>query len=247
MVHYRPSRLIVALSAIGTTVGGLVIFKDYIGGCRYYGEETMHGKTVIVTGSNCGIGKEVAREFAKRGAKVIMACRDINKCDKSRQEIVLDSNNGQVYCYKLDLASLRSVRKFAEEVDTKNSFIHLLVNNAGVMRCPHQLTEEGFELQLGVNHLGHFMLTNLLLDKLKLSAPSRIINVSSTAHYRGHIDYDDLNSDKHYDAAKAYSQSKLANVLFTKELANRLKGTEVLTFAVHPGIVNTGDNTTYEF
>ncbi|KAJ9576495.1 hypothetical protein L9F63_025609, partial [Diploptera punctata] len=117
--------------------------------------------------------------------------------------------------------------------------LDVLINNAGVMRCPHTKTKEGIELQLGVNHMGHFLLTNLLLDKLKSSAPSRIINVSSVAHHRGHINKDDLNSESYYDEAAAYSQSKLANLLFTKELAKRLQGTGVTVNAVHPGIVDT--------
>lgn len=117
--------------------------------------------------------------------------------------------------------------------------LDILINNAGVMRCPKSVTEDGIEMQLGVNHIGHFLLTNLLLDTIKLSAPSKIINVSSVAHIRGKINIDDLNSVESYDPGDAYSQSKLANILFTKELSKRLKNDQVTVNAVHPGLVDT--------
>jgi retinol dehydrogenase-13 len=197
------------------------------------------GKVVIITGANTGIGKETARDLAKRKAKVYMACRDMKRCEEARSEIVLDSNNKYVYCRKCDLASLQSVREFVARFKAEQERLDILINNGGVMRTPNSKTKDGFETQLGVNHLGHFLLTNLLLDRLKESAPSRIINVSSVAHKKGIINREDLNSDQKYDPAAAYAQSKLANILFTMELAKKLKDTKVTVNAVHPGIVST--------
>ncbi|XP_054258076.1 retinol dehydrogenase 13-like isoform X2 [Macrosteles quadrilineatus] len=213
--------------------------RDYFGGKKYEGEELVEGKVVIITGANTGIGREAALELAKRKAKVVMACRDIAKCEKAREDIVLQTKNKFVYCRSCNLASQESIRTFADRFKKEHQRLDILINNAGVMRCPFSRTVEGIEMQLGVNHMGHFLLTNLLLDRLKESVPSRIINVSSTAHKRGKIKKDDLNSEKNYDAGEAYNQSKLANILFTKELAMRLQGTGVTVNAVHPGIVDT--------
>lgn len=226
-------------SVAATTVGVSYLTKDYMGGTKYMGTENLNNKVVIVTGANTGIGREVALELAKRDAKVIMACRDMKKCEETRQSIVIDTRNKYVYCRKCDLASQESIRTFVEQFKKEFDKLHILINNAGVMRCPKSYTKEGIEMQLGVNHIGHFLLTNLLLDALKASAPSRIVNVSSAAHRRGQINMTDLNSDKEYDPGKAYAQSKLAIIFFTRELANRLKGTNVTVNAVHPGIVDT--------
>ncbi|XP_017878028.1 retinol dehydrogenase 13-like [Ceratina calcarata] len=222
-----------------TIIGGGYLLRDYIGGNMYENKEKLTDKIVIVTGANCGIGREVARDLAMRKARVTMACRDMDKCENARTEIVKQSQNKYVYCRKCDLASQESVREFVKQFKEENNKLHILVNNAGVMRCPKSYTKEGIELQLGVNHMGHFLLTNLLLDVLKGSAPSRIVNVSSTAHKGGKIQLEDLNSDKNYEPGAAYAQSKLANILFTRELADRLKGTGVTVNAVHPGIVRT--------
>ncbi|XP_050406436.1 retinol dehydrogenase 13-like [Patella vulgata] len=224
-----------------TAVGVVSIFtvKDYMSGGKYRGKERIPGKTVIVTGANTGIGKETALELAKRGAKLILACRDMGRCEKARDEIINESANRNIHCRKLDLASMKSIREFAEKINKEEAHLDILINNAGIMKCPKMLTEEGFEMQLGVNHLGHFLLTNLLLDKLKESAPSRIINVSSLAHLWATVNFDDLNSEKKYDGGAAYGQSKLANILFTKELARKLKGTGVTVNALHPGVVDT--------
>jgi len=213
--------------------------KGYFGGTRYEGVESAEGKVIIVTGANTGIGKETVRDLARRKAKVVMACRDMNKCEEARKEIVLETKNKYVYCRKCDLASFQSIRNFAEQFKREHDRLDVLINNAGVMRCPKSQTVDGIETQLGVNHMGHFLLTNLLLDVLKKSAPSRIINVSSLAHRWGKIKKDDFNSDINYSEGDAYAQSKLANVLFTKELARRLEGTGVTVNALHPGIVET--------
>lgn len=194
---------------------------------------------MIVTGANTGIGKETAIELAKRHATVYMACRDIQKCDEARRQVIVASKNKNVFCRELDLASQTSIRNFVRHFKAEQKRLDILINNAGVMRCPRSVTNEGIELQLGTNHMGHFLLTNLLLDYLKSSAPSRIVNVSSIAHKRGEINTADINSEKSYDPAKAYEQSKLANVLFTRELARRLKGTGVTANSLHPGLVDT--------
>ncbi|XP_076165038.1 retinol dehydrogenase 13 [Ptiloglossa arizonensis] len=223
------------------TVGGAYLMKDYLTGTPYINNEVekLTGKVAIVTGSNTGIGKGTVYELAKRDAKVIMACRDMEKCEEARTEIVMTTQNKYVYCRKCDLASQESIKNFVKQFKQEHSQLHILINNAGVMRCPKSYTKEGIEMQFGVNHIGHFLLTNLLLDVLKDSAPSRIINISSVAYKRGKIKLKDLNSTENYNAIEAYSQSKLANILFTRELANRLKGTGVTVNAVHPGIVNT--------
>lgn len=238
---YRPTKPMVIMSAVGTSVGIVLLFKEYAGGCRYNGLERLENKTVIVTGANKGIGKEVARDFAKRGARVIMGCRDLKKCEEARKEIALDSNNKSVCCRQLDLSSLKSIRKFASNINKDEKDLHLLINNAGVMMdaSKKRLTEDGFEIQMGVNHLGHFLLTNLLLDKLKCSQPSRIINVASAAHSRVEMDFSDFNCEKKYVGRDAYGKSKLANILFTRTLSQKLKGTEVITCALHPGLVKT--------
>ncbi|XP_022051311.2 retinol dehydrogenase 14b [Acanthochromis polyacanthus] len=206
-----------------------------------YPVDTMRGKTVIVTGANSGIGKAIAGELLKVQARVIMACRDLRGAEEAAQEIKKQAGpeQGEVVIKHLDLASLRSVRKFCDEIKDEESKIDVLINNAGVYQCPYTKTEDGFEMQFGVNHLGHFLLTHLLLDILKTSAPSRIIVVSSKLYKYGQINFDDLNSENNYDKAACYSQSKLANLLFTLELARQLEGTGVTVNALTPGIVRT--------
>ncbi|XP_061088600.1 retinol dehydrogenase 12 [Conger conger] len=178
--------------------------------------------------------------MALRGARVVMACRDLTRGEKAAAEIRRSTRNGNVVVRHLDLASLYSVRQFAKEYIATEDRLDILINNAGVMMCPKWLTEDGFETQLAVNHLGHFLLTNLLLPKIKLSAPSRVVNVSSIAHRGGKIHFDDLSFEKTpYSAVASYRQSKLANVLFSRELARRLKGTGVTSYSLHPGVIRT--------
>ncbi|XP_032119046.1 retinol dehydrogenase 13 isoform X1 [Sapajus apella] len=234
------NRYLLPLSALGTVVGGAVLLKDNVAGGVCPSKATIPGKTVIVTGANTGIGKQTAFELAKRGGNVILACRDMEKCEAAARAIRRETLNHHVNARQLDLASLKSIREFAAKINEEEQRVDILVNNAAVMRCPHWTTEDGFEMQFGVNHLGHFLLTNLLLDKLKASAPSRIINLSSLAHIAGHIDFDDLNwQTRKYDPKAAYSQSKLAIVLFTKELSRRLQGSGVTVNALHPGVART--------
>ncbi|KAK0042292.1 retinol dehydrogenase 13 isoform X3 [Biomphalaria pfeifferi] len=235
----RMPKYAVPLSVIGTVAGCTVLLKDYMGGPRYRGNERIAGKTVVITGANTGIGKETAKELARRGGRIILACRDMDKCELVKKEIISETANKSIECRKLDLASLDSVRAFCETINATESHLDILINNAGVMMCPKMLTEDGLEMQLGVNHFGHFLLTNLLLDKLKASAPSRIIIVSSLAHTRGTINFDDLNSAKAYSKRGAYEQSKLANLLHQRELVKRLEGTGVTVNSLHPGVVDT--------
>jgi NAD(P)-dependent dehydrogenase (short-subunit alcohol dehydrogenase family) len=193
----------------------------------------------MVTGANSGIGKVVARELARMGSSVVMVCRDPQKGEAARGEIVAQTGNSSVELMIADLASLAAVRKLAQDFITKHDKLHILMNNAGLILGKRIVTPDGLEAQFVINYLSHFLLTNLHLPTLKRSAPSRIINVSSSAHYQGHMCFDDLQLEHGYSSYKAYSQSKLAQVLFTHELANRLQGTGVTVNAVHPGVVRT--------
>lgn len=169
-----------------------------------------------------------------------MACRDKSRGERALLDVVEKTGSKQVVLKILDLASLESIRKFADDINKSEPRLNILLNNAGVMMCPYMKTTDGFEMQFGTNHLGHFLLTNLLLDKIKKSAPARIINVSSLAHtFTDKINFDDINSEKSYGRIPAYAQSKLANVLFSRELSKRLKGTGVTVNTVHPGSVIT--------
>ncbi|XP_038582229.1 retinol dehydrogenase 12 isoform X2 [Micropterus salmoides] len=194
---------------------------------RWSSEERLDGKTVIITGANTGIGKETARDLARRGARIVMACRDLERAEEARAEILEDTGNENVIIRKLDLSDTKSIRAFAELINREEKQVNILINNAGIMMCPYSKTVDGFEMQLGVNHLGHFLLTYLLLDLIKRSAPARIVVVASVAHTWTGLRLDDINSERSYDTMKAYGQSKLANVLFARSLAKRLQGETV--------------------
>ncbi|HEX6673891.1 MAG TPA: oxidoreductase [Actinomycetes bacterium] len=201
----------------------------------------QQGRTVVVTGANTGIGFEAARVLAGRGATVVLACRDLAKAADAADRIAAATSAAKVETLRLDLASLASVRQAAEELRSRHPRLDLLINNAGVMMPPYGRTEDGFELQLGTNHLGHFALTGLLLDRLLAVPGSRVVTVSSMAHRQGRIDLDDLQSERRYRRTAAYGQSKLANLLFTYELQRRLvaAGAPTIAVAVHPGAVTT--------
>ena len=201
---------------------------------------SMTGKVCLVTGATNGIGKETALALAKMGATTIIVARDPAKGAAVLEEIMRQSGNDGVELMHADLASLDSVRKLAADFQAKHQQLHVLVNNAGVYNIKRSETQDGFEATFGVNHLSHFLLTNLLLDVIKASAPARIINVSSASHKGAKINFDDLQSEKSYRGLSVYGQSKLANVLFTYELARRLEGTNVTANALHPGVVLTG-------
>ncbi|XP_004837401.1 retinol dehydrogenase 11 isoform X1 [Heterocephalus glaber] len=197
----------------------------------------LPGKVAIVTGANTGIGKETAKELARRGARVYLACRDVQKGELVAREIQAVTGNQQVLVRKLDLADTKCIRAFTKDFLAEEKHLHILINNAGVMMCPYSKTADGFEMHMGVNHLGHFLLTHLLLEKLKESAPSRVINVSSFGHHLGRIHFHNLQGEKFYHSGLAYCHSKLANILFTRELARRLQGSGITTYSVHPGSV----------
>ena len=195
---------------------------------------------MIITGANTGIGKITAIDMAKRQARVIMACRSVERGERAVEEVHKASGSTNVVFRQLDLASLTSVRRFSEHVLKEEPRIDILINNAGIMACPYWKTEDGFEMQFGVNHLGHFLLTNLLLDRLKAAPAARIVNVSSVAYaFSKGIKFDDINSEKSYTPWSAYNHSKLANILFTRSLGKRLRGTNVIANCLHPGGIST--------
>ncbi|XP_061734386.1 retinol dehydrogenase 13 [Nerophis ophidion] len=230
--------------AVGFTVafvagGSLLALRRWMAGGVCRSKARLDGKTVLITGANTGIGKETALDLAKRGARVILACRDMTKAYLAADYIRHTSGNSNVVVKKLDLASLRSVRDLVKDIQLTEERLDILINNAGIMMCPKWKTDDGYEMQFGINHLGHFLLTNLLAEMLKKSAPSRVVIVSSSAHEKGHIHFEDINLDQDYQCDVSYRQSKLANVLFCRELASRLQGTGVMTYSLHPGVVRT--------
>ncbi|XP_036842775.1 retinol dehydrogenase 12-like [Oncorhynchus mykiss] len=206
---------------------------------QWSSSERLDGKTVIITGANAGIGKETAMDLAKRGGRIILACRDLGRAEAAQREIIEKSGNPNIVTRKMDLSDTKSIREFAELINREEKQVNILINNAGIMMCPYSKTADGFEMQFGVNHLGHFLLTFLLIDLIKRSRPARIINLSSMAHKWGWIQLEDINSERSYHSRRAYGQSKLANILSIRSLAKRLKDTGVTVYAVHPGIVRT--------
>ncbi len=200
---------------------------------------TMDGKICLVTGATSGIGKVTARALAERGATVIVVGRNPDKSAATVARLRQQTGNPAVESMLADLSSLEQVRRLAAEFKKRYSRLNVLVNNAGAIYFSRQETVDGFELTFGLNHLNYFLLTNLLLDPLKAGAPSRIVNVSSAVHMSATLNFDDLQSRKKYSGMSSYGQSKLANVLFTYELARRLQGTGITVNAVHPGMVAT--------
>lgn len=201
---------------------------------------TYNGKVALITGANAGIGKVTALELAKKGMRIIMACRNLETAKAAQESIIKESGNENVEVKRLDLGSLTSVNEFADEIVSSVEKIDYLINNAGVMSLPFTLTVDGFESHIGINHFGHFLLTLRLLDLVKKADCARIVNVSSMAGKAGKLRFDDIHFSKgSYWSYTAYAQSKLANMLFTFELAQRLADTNVTAYAVHPGVVDT--------
>jgi NAD(P)-dependent dehydrogenase (short-subunit alcohol dehydrogenase family) len=204
------------------------------------------GRVAVVTGANSGLGLVTARELARRGAIVVMGCRSITKGEDAAVEIRRALPNAQLEVRKLDLASLESVRAFALEVAAAHPAMNLLINNGGIMMPPRSTTAEGFELQFGTNHLGHFALTALLLDALRASGDARVVTVSSLEHRPGRLNFDDLQSTRSYEPRRAYQQSKFANAVFGIELDRRLRaaGEPIISVLAHPGWAATNLQTT---
>src|ERR671935_479990 len=197
-------------------------------------ERSMRGRVCLITGANRGIGRATALELARLGATVVLLCRDAERCARAREEVRRESGNDKVTTVALDLASLASVREAAAEVARRFAAVHVLVNNAGVNRVRRAVSADGFEMTFAVNHLGPFLLTNLLVPLLRAGAPARVVTVTSRFERWGRIHFDDLQLARRYGATRAYTQSKLANVLFTYELAERLRGSGVTANCVHP-------------
>ena len=195
----------------------------------------------MVTGANTGLGFETAQVLAARGASVVLAVRDIEKGKRAATRIAESAPGANVMVQRLDLTSLDSIRAAADELRAKHPRIDLLINNAGVMLTPKQATSDGFELQFGTNHLGHFALTGLLLEQMLPVPGSRVVTVSSIVHaIRARINFDDLQGERSYSRVGAYGQSKLANLMFTYELQRRLSGADTtIAVAAHPGLANT--------
>uniref|UniRef100_A0A4W6DG87 Dehydrogenase/reductase (SDR family) member 13a, tandem duplicate 2 n=1 Tax=Lates calcarifer TaxID=8187 RepID=A0A4W6DG87_LATCA len=217
----------------GVLLGGyIVLIQTLFKRSKCRGNAAMAGKTVVITGGNTGIGKATALHLARKGARVILACRNRDKAEAAIADIQQETGSTDVLYMHLDLASLKSVRCFAETFLKTESRLDLLINNAGLVADGR--TEDGFGIEFGVNHLGHFLLTCLLLERLKEAGGGRVITLSSMAHRWGHIDFEVSSERK-----TAYCNSKLCNVLFTHELAKRLKGTNVTCYSLHPGVVRT--------
>jgi retinol dehydrogenase 12 len=201
---------------------------------------SMQGKTVLVTGATSGIGYVAARELARKGAQMILVSRSADKCAVTAAKIKNETGNNQVEFIAADLSTNAGVQEVAHEFKKRHPRLDVLLNNAGAMLMSRQVSKEGVEMTIALNHLNYFHLTILLLDVLKASGLARIVIVSSDAHRDGKINFEDIQFQKGYNGMKAYSQSKLANILFTYELARKLEGTKVTVNALHPGFVDTG-------
>jgi NAD(P)-dependent dehydrogenase (short-subunit alcohol dehydrogenase family) len=199
----------------------------------------MENRNVIITGGNAGIGLATAIGFAKMGANIFIVCRDKSKAESAVAEIKTKSGNKNIAYFLADLSAQKSIRNLANEIKKSMPVVDVLINNAGGVFPEFKRSEDGLEMTIATNHFAYFLLTNLLLENIKKSDYARIINVASDSHYKGKIDFDSFSANKGYFILKAYEQSKLANVLFTNELAKRLIGTHVTVNSLHPGFVKT--------
>lgn len=202
----------------------------------------MNEKIILITGATNGIGLVTARELAKMGAQIVIVSRSAEKCAQVTEEIKRETGNTNIEYIAADLSTHAGTQKVAHEFKKRHTRLDVLLNNAGAYFTSRQLSADGIEMTWALNHLSYFILTVLLLDTLKASGPARIVNVSSDSHRNGKINFDDLQMEKSYAPLAAYSQSKLANILFTYELARKLEGSKVTTNALHPGLVKTGFN-----
>ncbi len=199
----------------------------------------MKNKTVLISGANSGIGLVTAREIAKMGAQVVMLCRSAERGKAALAEVIKESGNNDVHLLLCDLSSQVDIRRAAADFKATYGRLDVLVNNAGAIFTKRQESIDGLEMTFAVNHIGYYLLTTELLDLIKASAPARIVNVSSGAHEVGKFNFDDYNREKKFAAFPAYGESKMANILFTNELARRLEGSDVTVNALHPGFVAT--------
>ncbi len=204
---------------------------------------SLEGKTIIVTGGNSGLGYESVKAFAEKGAQVIMTCRDITKGENAKKQILQQINGAKINEMQLDLTDSASIQKFASEFKQNHKNLHVLLNNAGIMMVPYKLSKDGIESQQATNHFGHYVLTALLLENLKNTPQSRVVNVSSMAHRSGEMNFENLlfEGGKDYSPMKAYGRSKLENLLFTYELQRYFETNKIESIAVaaHPGVSDT--------
>jgi len=204
------------------------------------GAHDLDGKTVLLTGATKGIGLVAAREIARTGAALVLVARDAARGQATVEDVRVETGNDRVELITADLSVQAEVRRAAAEFRARHQRLDVLVNNAGAIFAARETTADGLEATFALNHLSYFLLTSLLLDLLKASAPARVVSVASGAHHSGHVDFDDLGRARGYSPIGAYGQSKLCNVLFTYELARRLEGTRVTANCLHPGFVRTG-------
>ncbi|XP_017040210.1 retinol dehydrogenase 14 isoform X1 [Drosophila ficusphila] len=239
--HYLRDILIMTLlAAIVATLMSIRFYLRITSG-RCFTETKMEGKTVIITGANSGIGKETAKDLAGRGARVIMACRNLETANAVKDEIVKETNNNKILVKKLDLGSQKSVREFAADIVKTEPKIDVLIHNAGMaLAFRGQTSEDGVELTMATNHYGPFLLTHLLIDVLKKSAPARIVIVASELYRLSSVNLAKLNPIGTFPAAYLYYVSKFANIYFARELAKRLEGTKVTVNFLHPGMIDSG-------
>lgn len=218
----------------------LFLGKKYFNGGINPNRIDLSNKVIIITGANSGIGLSTLIELSKNNAKIILACRDLNKTLKIKNEVEKLINNKNMEIIKLDLSDLDSIREFVKQFLSKYNRLDILINNAGVMGSQKkELTKNGFERCFGTNYFGHFLLTYLLLEIIKKTPESRVINVSSMAHIYGYLNLDDLNCEKYYHYQRSYGGSKLANIMFSYELNKKLEKFNSKSFSVHPGVVRT--------
>ena len=200
----------------------------------------MKDRICLITGATSGIGKAAAVQLAELGATLVLVGRNSEKTSATVEQVQEQTGNQEVHSLIADLSSLQAIRQLADDFKAEHQRLDVLVNNAGALMLSRQETVDGIEMTFALNHLSYFLLTNLLLDVLKSSSPSRIVNVSSDSHHNAQLDFEDLQNQKRYRGYKAYGRSKLANLLFTYELARRLEGTGVTVNGLHPGLVATG-------